>query len=72
MCNKPFGIMFDLQMCNELLDMNVPIMVDVRLFCPHFAFGLGVINLKGKERTVSFYDSSKGEWSVLERLPPYG
>ncbi len=72
MCNMPFGIMFDLQMCNELLNLGVPITVDARLFTPHFAFGLGVINLKGKSRTIKFFDSKNGVWKLLEELPPYG
>lgn len=65
------GIMFDLQMCNELLDMGIPITCDVRLFAPHFAFGLNVINLKGKKRYIDFYDSVKKEWIRVSELPPY-
>ena len=71
-CNKPFGIMHDLQMCLEMLNMNVPIVIDARLFCPHFAFGADVISLEGKSRYIKFFDSKNRVWTTLDELPPYG
>ena len=69
--DKPLGIMFDLQMCNEVLDLGYDIIVDVRLNTLHYGFGLDVIDFSGKERYIDFIPV-KGEPIRLETKPPYG
>ena len=69
-CNEPFGIMYDLRMCNEIRNMGIRIVVDLRLIVMHFAFGASVINFAHKPRKVTLYRKD-GTQEVLRRDPPY-
>ena len=67
--DRPFGIMFDLQMCNELAKLRIPIVVDARCLVMHFAFGASVIDLRGKKRYVGFYGKDGTYKRILEKEP---
>ena len=69
-CNKPFGHMFDLQKCIELLDMGVPIVVDLRIMLMHFAFGASVFNFAHLPRTATLIRAD-GTREVIKEDEPY-
>ena len=69
-CDKPFGIMFDLQQCLDLLNLGIPIIVDVRLMVMHFAFGHSVINFAHLPRRVTLFKKD-GTEEIIRRERPY-
>jgi len=64
------GSMYDLQMCNELLDLGVDIYCDLRLLIMHFGNTLRLINAKGKTRKM-YLKTKNGEIKDYVELPPY-
>jgi len=43
------GIMFDAQVSIELMNMNIPLIIDKRLFLMHYGDTRKYVNLKGKK-----------------------
>jgi hypothetical protein len=64
------GSMYDLQMCNELLDLRVDIYCDLRLLIMHFGNTLRLINVRGKKRKM-YLKTKSGEIKDYIELPPY-
>ena len=69
-CYEKFGLMFDLQKNLELLDLGIPIKVDLRIILMHFAFGAGVFNFAHLPRTVTLYRND-GTKEIIKADEPY-
>jgi len=66
--NMPHGIMFDLQMCIEMHKMNIPVLCDVRCFCPHM-FEMPNWDLRNRKRRVILKRGN--EERVIREDAPY-
>jgi hypothetical protein len=64
------GSMYDLQMCNELLNLGVDIYCDLRLLIMHFGNTLKLINVKSKNRRM-YLKTKNEEVKDYVELPPY-
>jgi hypothetical protein len=68
--NAKKGTMFDLQFAIDCANLGIPVYVDLRLMLLHFGDTDTLINVQGKERTVTLIRKD-GSTKLIRQEPPY-